>query len=386
MKKVYFDNAASTPIDPQVLKLVEKEMKNNFGNSSSLHAFGQAAKKVLEESRKSIAKIINADSNEIFFTSSATESNNLVLKGISDAYRNKGKTIIISAIEHDSILESAKDLETKGFKIKYAPVNKFGVVKLKELEKLIDADTILVSVMHANNEIGTIEPITAIAKICHKHNILFHTDAAQTLGKLPIDVKKMDIDLLTASSHKIYGPKGAAFLYIKDSIKITPQIIGGGQENGLRASTINVPAIAGFTKAIEITNKQIKSDKKRIKTLSDYLIKQILKIIPKSYLTGDPKNRLYNIVSFRFAGVEGESILMALNELGIAVSTGSACSSQDLLPSHVLAACGLNPDEIHGSVRISLGRFTKKSEIDYLIQILPDIIEKLRKISPYGKQ
>jgi cysteine desulfurase len=384
MQKIYLDNAASTSIDPRVLKVIEKHLKYTFGNSSSLHSFGETAKKVLETSRKTIAKIINANPNEIIFTSSATESNNLVLKGISEAYKTKGKTIIVSAIEHDSILDPAKELKKKGFKIKYAPVDQFGLIKLKELEKLIDNDTTLVSIIHANNEIGTIEPIAEIAKICRRYKILFHTDASQTLGKLPIDVKKLDIDLLTASSHKIYGPKGAALLFIKNGIKIEPQIVGGGQENNLRSSTINVPAIAGFAKAVEIAHDQMEQDEKKIKSLVNYLTKQILSIIPKSYLTGHPKNRLYNIVSFRFAGIEGESILMALNELGAAVSTGSACSSQDLLPSHVLIACGLNPDEIHGSLRISLGRFTTKSEIDYLISILPNIIKKLRKISPYA--
>lgn len=385
MQKIYFDNAASTQIDPRVLKVVYEQEKNNFGNSSSLHYFGQKAKQSLEKSRKTIAKIINADPHEIIFTGSATESNNLILKGISEAYKNKGKTIIVSAIEHESVLRPAKELRKKGFKIKYAPVDKYGLVDLKQLEKMISAGTILISIMHANNEIGTIEPIKEISAFCRKYNILFHTDASQTLGKLPINVQDLKIDLLTASSHKIYGPKGAALLCIKNGIKINPQILGGGQEFGIRSSTINVPAIAGFSKACEIANKEMEKDKIKLKKLTAYLIKKILKTIPKVQLTGHPKNRLPNIVSFLFAGIEGESILMSLNELGVAVSTGSACSSKNLKPSHVLTACGLNQNEIHGSIRISLGRFTTKKEVDYIISILPNIIQKLRKISPYGK-
>jgi cysteine desulfurase len=386
MKKIYLDNAASTPIDPRVLKVVNYHEKQTFGNSSSLHFFGEQAKRSLEDSRQIIASIINAKKEEIIFTSSATESNNLVLKGISEAYKNKGKTIIVSAIEHDSILDPAAELIKHGFKIKLAPVDQFGTVDLKKLEKLIDKDTILVSVMHANNEIGTVEPIKEITELCHKNKVLFHTDASQTLGKIKVDAEFLGVNLLTASSHKIYGPKGAAMLYIKEGTKITPQILGGGQEFGLRSSTVNVPAIVGFAKAVELANNEMIKDNLQIKKLTDYLIKTILKNIPMVRLTGHPTNRLSNIASFLFAGVEGESILMALNELGVAVSTGSACSSASLKPSHVLVACGLSQDEIHGSIRVSLSKFTSKEEIDYLIKILPNIIYKLRKISPYGEQ
>jgi len=386
MKKIYFDNAASTPIDPQVLNELAKQLKDNFGNSESLHFAGQLANKFLKKSRSVIAKVIKAKNNEIIFTSSATESNNLAIFGIAEQYKGKDKTIIVSSIEHESVLDPAKELEKQGFKIKIAPVDKFGIIKLKELEKLIDNDTILISIMHANNEIGTMEPINEIAKLCHKHNVLLHTDAAQTLGKTKIDVKKLGVDLLTGSSHKIYGPKGAAFLYVKSGIKIEPQILGGGQEFGLRSSSVNVPAIAAFAKALEIADQETENEQKKIRKLSDYLIKQILAKIPNSYLTGHPKKRLANINSFRFSFVEGESILMMLNEKGIAVSTGSACSTKDLQASHVLLALGLTPDQAHGSLRISLGRFNTMSEINYLIKVLPKIIKKLRKISPYSNK
>ena len=386
MKQIYLDNAASTPIDPKVLTTICEQEKNNFGNSASLHSFGDTANQVLEKSRKIIANFLNADTNEIIFTASATESNNLVLKGVCEESQDKGKTIIISAIEHDSIINQATQLKEKGFKIKFAPVDKFGVVKLKELKKLINNDTILVSIIHANNEIGTIQPIKKIANICQQKNILFHTDASQSFGKLPIDIKNLGVDLLTASSHKIYGPKGAALLYVKTGIKIKPQLLGGGQEFNLRASTVNIPAIAGFAEAVKIAKQKMKKENLETRQLTNNFIKKITKIIPGLQLTGHPKKRLPNIISFLFSGIEGESILMSLNELGVAVSTGSACSSKNLEPSHVLQACGFSQDKIHGSIRISLGRFTKKEEIDYLIKILPPIIEKLRKISPYGNK
>jgi len=384
MKKIYLDYAASTPIDSRVLQIMEKHLKNNFANSMSLHFFGQKAALAVEESRQKIAKIINAKSEEIIFTSSATESNNLALKGLAFAAKNRGKShLIVSLIEHDCVLESAKWLKSQGFKVSFLSVNKDGFINLEELKKLIGKNTFLVSVMHANNEIGTIQDISLIGKICRKKGVYFHTDAAQTFGREKIDVEKMDIDLLTASSHKIYGPKGVAFLYVRKEVVIEPILHGGGHEGGLRSSTLNVPAIVGFAKASEIMQKEAQKENERLKNLRDYMIEQILTQIPRTHLNGHPKMRLANNINISFHGVEGESLVMELSFAGIAVSTGSACSSKNLMPSHVLQALGLPPQEAHGSLRISLGRYTTKEEIDKTIFALKKNIEKLRKISPF---
>ena len=382
--KTYLDYAATTPVDPRVLKAMLLYFTEKFGNSVSLHSFGQEAKKALEKNRLIMAKALNAkDKNEIIFTSSATESNNLAIKGIAFANQNKGKHIIISSIEHNCVLNSAEWLEKQGFKVTKIKVDKYGLINPKEIEKAVRKDTILVSIIHANNEIGTIEPIEEIGKICEKKKVYFHTDAVQSFAKIPIDVQKMKIDLLTASSHKLYGPKGAALLYIKKGTKIEPLIHGGGHEFGLRASTVNVPAIVGFGKAVEICEKEMKKESKRLSKLRDKLINIVLKKIPDSHLNGHPKKRLPNNTNFGFDYIEGESIIMDLNSYGIACSTGSACSSEKLEASHVLLACGLRPEQVHGSLRLTIGRWTKKEDIDYLLKILPKTIKKLRKLSPY---
>jgi len=382
--KTYLDYAATTPVDPRVLKTMLPYFTEKFGNSVSLHTFGQEAKKALEKTRLIMAKALNAkDKNEIIFTSSATESNNLAIKGIAFANQNKGKHIIISSIEHSCVLNSAQWLEKQGFEITKIKVDEYGLTDPKEIEKAIRKDTILVSIIHANNEIGTIEPIEVIGKICEKKKVYFHTDAVQSFAKIPIDVQKMKVDLLTTSSHKLYGPKGAALLYIKKGTKIEPLIHGGGHEFGLRASTVNIPAIVGFGKAVEICEKEMKKESKRQIKLRDKLINGILKKIPDSYLNGHPKKRLPNNINFSFAYVEGESIIMDLNSYGIASSTGSACSSEKLEASHVLLACGLRPEQAHGSLRLTIGRWTKEKDINYILKILPKTIEKLRKLSPY---
>ena len=382
--KTYLDYAATTPVDPRVLKTMLPYFTEKFGNSVSLHSFGEEAKKALEKSRSIMAKAINAkNKNEIIFTSSATESNNLAIKGIAFANQNRGKHIIISSIEHSCVLKSAEWLEKQGFKITKIKVDKYGLIDPKNIEKAIRKDTILISIIHANNEIGTIEPIEEIGKICEKRKVYFHTDAVQSFAKIPIDVQKMKVDLLTASSHKLYGPKGAALLYIKKGTKIEPLIHGGGHEFGLRASTVNIPAIVGFGKAVEICEKEIKKESKRLSKLRDKLINEVLKKIPDSYLNGHPKKRLPNNINFWFAYVEGEAIVMDLNSYGIAASTGSACSSEKLEPSHVLLSCGLRPEQAHGSLRLTLGRWTKTKDINYVLKILPKTIKKLRKLSPY---
>ena len=382
-KSIYLDYAATTPVDPRVLKAMLPYFAEKFGNTMSLYSLGREAKQALEKSRKIISHFINANPDEIIFTSSATESNNLALKGIAFANGNKGRHIIISSIEHHCILESAKWLEVQGFEITKLKVDKYGLVSPKDLKKTIRKDTILVSVMHANNEIGTIEPIREIGKICREKGVYFHTDAVQTFGKFPIDVNKMNIDLLTASSHKMYGPKGAACLFVRKGVKIEPLLHGGGHERGLRSSTVNVPAIVGFSEAIKICQKEMIKEGQREKKLRDKLIKGVLKTIPNSHLNGHPIKRLSNNANFWFDFIEGESIIFQLDALGVAASTGSACSSPTLEPSHVLLAIGLKHQQAHGSLRLSLGRETKEKDIDYVLKVLPGIIQNLRKISPF---
>ncbi len=384
MPKIYFDYAATTPVDPRVMKAMLPFFSEKFGNTMSLHSFGQGAKLALEESREKVADLISAKPEEIIFTSSATESNNLALKGIAFANKNKDNHLIISAIEHPCILESAKWLEKQGFKITKIPVDKYGLVNPKDVAKAITEKTVLVSIIHASNETGTIQPIAEIGKICRQKGVYFHTDAAQSFGKIPIDVKKMNIDLLTASSQKIYGPKGAAYLFVKEGVKIEPILHGGGQENGLRSSTVNVPAIVGFAKAVEICKKEMMAESQRLSKLRDKLIKNVLKI-KNSHLNGHPTKRLANNANFRFDFIEGESLVMRLDLMGICASTGSACSSTTLEPSHVLLALGLTHEQAHGSLRISLGRWTTEKEVDRLIKVLPGIVKKLREISPFKK-
>jgi cysteine desulfurase len=381
IKKIYFDYASTTPLDKRVFDAMKPYFLEDFGNTMSLHSFGQEAKTALEESREKIASFMGANSNEVIFTSSATESNNLALKGVAFANKERGRHIIISEIEHPCIIESAKWLEKQGFEITKLKVDRYGMVRLEDVKRAIRKETILVSIMHANNEIGTIEPIEEIGKVCKEKGVYFHTDAAQTFGKIPIDVKKLNVDLMTVSSHKMYGPKGVAALFVREGIKIEPLLHGGGHEMGLRSSTVNVPAIVGFAKACEIAKEEMEKETKRIKKLSERLIKGVLEEIPDSHLNGHPTKRLPNIVNFWFEGIEGESLVLKLDLMGIAVSTGSACSTQKLEPSHVLLAIGLKPEEIQGSLRISLGRWTKKKEIDYLLEVLPKAVEQLRKIS-----
>ena len=386
MQRIYLDYAATTPVDKRVLKEMLPYFSEEFGNSMSLHSFGQASKLALENSRQILADLINAKPNEIIFTGSATESNNTVLKGL--AFRSPkggGCHIIISSIEHPCIIESAKWLQRQGFEITKLPVDKFGMVNPEDVKKAIKENTILVSVIHASNEIGTIQPIAEIGKICRNAGVLFHTDASQSFGKEPIDIEKMNIDLLTASAHKIYGPKGVGLLFIKQGTRIEPLLHGGGQESGVRGSTVNVAGIVGFAKAAELCKKEMKKENKRQITLRNKLIKEILKI-KNSHLNGHSEKRLANNTNFSFDFVEGESLLMQLDMEGIACSTGSACSSFKLEPSHVLLAAGLKPEQAHGSLRVSLGRFTTKKDIEKIIKVLPKIVEHIRQISPYGKE
>jgi len=382
-KKIYLDYAATTPVDSRVLKAMMPYFSKKFGNSASLHSFGQEAFRILEDSRKAVAEIINAAAPEIFFTSSATESNNMAVRGAAIANQKKGRHIIISAIEHDCVLNAAQYLEKNGFSLSYVMPGSDGFVAVEEIKKLITPQTILVSVIHANNEIGTIQDIAAIGALCRQKGIIFHTDASQSFGREKIDVHAMNIDLLTASSHKIYGPKGAALLYKRRGVAIEPLLYGGGHESGLRSSTVNIPAVVGFAKAAEIMHKTAERENSRLAKLRDYAIDEILRKIPESHLNGHSAKRLANNINVRFDFVEGESLLMELDARGIAVSTASACSSPKLEPSHVLLACGIKPEEAHGSLRISLGRFTTVQEIKTLLAALPEAVGKLRKMSPF---
>jgi len=387
IKKIYLDYAATTPVDPRVVKAMLPYFSEKFGNTMSLHSFGQEAKEALEESRGVIADLMGAKPQEIIFTGSASESNNLALKGVAlaKASANQGGHIIISPIEHACVMESARWLESQGFEITRLKVDKYGLVSPDDVKKAIKKDTILVSIMHANNEIGTIEPIEEIGKICREKGIYFHTDAAQSFGKISIDVNKMNIDLLTASSHKMYGPKGAAVLFVREGTKIEPLIHGGGHESGLRSSTVNVAAIVGFAEAARICEREMKKEAKREIKLRDKLIKGVLEKIEGSYLNGHPRERLPNNINFSFPGIEGESLIMQLDFLGIAASTGSACSSEKLEPSHVLLAIGLKPEQAHGSLRLSLGKWTKEKDINYVLEVLPKVVKRLREISPFKK-
>lgn len=376
MKKIYLDYAATTPVDPRVLEAMMPYFCDNFGNTMSLHSFGQKARMVLDESRKTVANFIGAKPEEIIFTSSATESNNFALKGIAFANEKKGNHIIISAIEHACIMESAKWLGGRGFKITHIPVDRFGVVNVDDVSKAITKETILISVMHVNNELGSIQPIAEIGQIAKENNIYFHSDCAQSLGKIPVNVNDLNVDLLTASGHKIYGPKGIGILFVKRGVKIEPLLNGGGQELGLRSSTSNVAGAVGFAKALELFNQEEKTAE-----LREYLCSGVLSI-PGSRLNS-PKTGVPGILNFSFFGVEGEAITMRLDMDGIAVSTGSACSSSKLTASHVLLATGMKPEEAHGSLRVSIGRWTTKEDIDYFIKSLLKNINQLREISPF---
>lgn len=385
MKRIYMDYSATTPVDKEVMGEMAPYFGKYFGNPSSIHSFGRDAYDAIEKSRSKIADILNADADEIIFTSGGTESDNLGIMGVAylnkDKRKRKGNNIITSSIEHPAVLETCKYLEKQGFNIKYLPVDKYGLIRIEDLEEAISKDTFLITIMYANNEIGTIEPINEIGQIANKYDVLFHTDGVQAVCKTPIDVKKLNIDLLSISSHKIYGPKGVGALYIRKGVKIRSLTHGGGQEKGLRSSTYNTTGIVGLGKACELGKIRLKEDMSQLKYLRDELIKNTLKI-ELSYLNGHPIKRLVNNANFCFEAIEGESLNMMLDEKGIASATGSACSSKNLQASHVLTAIGLNPEKAHGSLRLTLGRENTEQDIKYIDNVLPDVVENLRKLSP----
>jgi len=380
-KTIYLDYAATTFVLPEVIEAMKPYFFDKFGNPSSIYFIGRETKKAIEEARGEIAGFIGAKPNEIYFTSGGTESNNFALKGVAFANKEK-KHIITTQIEHHAVLEPCKFLQSMGYDITYLPVDRWGLISIQNLKDAITDKTILISVMHANNEIGTIQPIAEIGEIAKENNILFHTDAVQTLANIEIDVNKLNVDLLSASAHKLYGPKGVGFLYIKDKTKLIPLLHGGDQENKKRASTHNIAGIVGFAKALEIAKKTMASEVKKNVFLRDKLINFILKNIENTYLNGHPTKRLSNNVNISFEFIEGESMLLNLDMLGICCSTGSACTSSQLVSSHVLLALGVDPEIAHSSLRFTLGKYTQEEDIDYVIKILPKVIEKLRKMSP----
>ncbi|AYO30494.1 cysteine desulfurase NifS [Biomaibacter acetigenes] len=384
MKRIYMDHAGTTPMRKEVLEAMLPYLTDRFGNASSIYSYGREAKTALEDSREKVAGLIGADAREVFFTAGGSESDNWALRGIAAANGDKGNHIITSSIEHHAVLHTCQDLEKQGYKVTYLPVDKFGLVDPEHVNNAITDETILVSIMHANNEIGTIEPIAEISKVIKqkRKNIYFHTDAVQTVGKIPVNVNDLGVDLLSISSHKIYGPKGVGALYIRKGTKIKPFITGGAQESQRRAGTENVPGIVGFGKAAELIGKELEKEHERLSKLRDKLIHGIMEKIPHVRLNGHPTRRLPHNVNVCFEFIEGESLLLNLDMKGICASSGSACTSGSLEPSHVLLAIGLPHKIAHGSLRLTLGRDNTEEDVNYILEILPDIVSKLREMSP----
>lgn len=383
IKKLNMDYAAGKPVEPRAIEAMLPYMKTSYGNPSSLHSSGQEAKQALLDSRKNIAQLINAEKPEsIIFTSGATESNNLAIKGTANRNKDKGTKILTSKIEHMSVVNPVKYLTTKGFEAIYIPVDKLGILDLISLEKELTEKTVLVSIVYANGEIGTIEPIKEISKIVHTKNAYLHVDATAAAGQVPIDVQDLGIDLLTISSNDMYGPKGVGALYLKDGIRIEPLLHGGGQEKGLRSGTENIPGIVGFGKAAEIAKQEMQNNLEKMTKLRDRLIEGLLTSLPYTFLNGNPTNRLPDNVSVRYSFIEGESMLLSLEMSGVSVSSGSACASKTLEPSHVLLATGLKHEEAHGSVMFSLSKYNTIDDVEYIIGLMPPIIKRLRAMSP----
>jgi cysteine desulfurase len=379
---IYMDHSATSPVDPEVFEAMKPYFVDNFGNASTLYSLGRDARKAMEAAREQVASLIGAKPEEVIFTSGGTESDNIAIKGTAYRLKNKGNHIITSAIEHPAVRETCKYLEKNGFEVTYLPVYEEGIVRVSDLEDAITDKTILITIMHANNEIGTIQPISEIGKIARENKIYFHTDAVQTVGKIPVNVEEMNVDMLSLSAHKVYGPKGIGALYVKKGVRLEPIIHGGGHEKGLRPGTENVSGIVGLGKACELAEKNLLEDSKYITNLRDRLIDGILDSVEQSYLDGHRTKRLPNNVNLRFTGIEGESLVLHLDSKGVAASTGSACSSKSLEPSHVLLALGLEHVEAHGSLRLTLGKENTEEEVDYVITAAKEVVETLRKLSP----
>jgi cysteine desulfurase len=381
---IYLDNAASTQIHDDVLESMLPYLKEQYGNPSSIHRYGRLSRKAVEKARKQIASLINAEPSEIFITSGGTESNNTALQGI--ATKHSSGQIITSSIEHDAILEPCKKLSQEGFDVVYLPVNNFGTINLSDLKNSLSEKTRIVSIMFGNNEVGTIQPIAEITKICHEHDVLFHTDAVQAVGKVPINVRELGVDLLSISSHKLYGPKGIGALYIKKGTLLNPLILGGGQEHGLRSGTENVANVVGFGKACDIAKSNLNENISHMKKLRNTLVQNVSNGISQVTINGDPENHLPNNAHFTFLGVNGEDLIIKLDEYGVAASTGSACSVHTQKASHVLQAMGFSHEQITGSLRLTTGIFNNENEIEETVEILKKVVQELRSVSPFKEK
>jgi len=385
MNRIYMDHSATTPVAPEVLEAMLPYFSEKFGNASSLHSFGLEAKEALEESREKVAGLLGAKPEEIIFTAGGTESDNLALKGIARKNQKSGKHIITTRVEHPAILECCRKLEKEGFEVTYLPVTNEGLVEIATLESAIRSDTILISVMHANNEVGTIQPLEEIGRLAAEKDIYLHTDAVQSVGKIPTDVNKLGVDLLSLSAHKLYGPKGVGALYIRNGTRLESIIQGGGHERGLRSGTENIAGIVGLARAGELASQEMASEARRLTDLRDKLARKVLDSVKEAWINGTMKMRLPGNLNFGFKYVEGESLLLFLDSIGISVSTGSACSSHKLEPSHVLLSLGLKPEECHGSLRITLGRSNTLEEVDYVALGIARAVERFRGISALGR-
>ncbi len=378
MRRIYMDHSATTPVDPQVIQAMISTLTDSFGNPSSIHSFGQEAHKLIQKARKQVAGLIGADSEEIVFTSGGTEADNMAIIGTAKDRMGRGRHIITSQIEHHAVLDTCRQLEKEGFEVTYLPVNWFGEVDPETLARAIRPDTILISIMHANNEIGTIQPIATMGRMARDKGIIFHTDAVQSVGRIPVDVKSLSVDLLSLSGHKFYGPKGTGALYVRSGTRLTPLLFGGGQERKWRSGTENVPGVVGLGLAAELARQHLPERSQHLGKLSQTVIDRILAEIPQAYLTGHPQKRLPGHASFVFQALEGAAMLVFLDAEGIAVSGGSACTSNSFDPSHVLTALGLNKDAAHSSLRISLGKDNTLEDVERLMEVMPGIIERQR--------
>ena len=385
MKRIYMDHSATTPVAPEVMEAMLPYFSEKFGNASSMHSFGLEAKEALEESREKVAGLLGAKPEEIIFTSGGTESDNLALKGIARKNQKSGKHIITTRVEHPAILECCRRLEKEGFEVTYLPVTNEGLVEIATLESAIRSDTILISVMHANNEVGTIQPLEEIGRLAAEKDIYLHTDAVQSVGKIPTDVNKLGVDLLSLSAHKLYGPKGVGALYIRKGTRLESIIQGGGHERGLRSGTENIAGIVGLARAADLAGETRTLEAERLTRLRDRLAELVLSKVKEAWINGTMKMRLPGNLNFGFKYVEGESLLLFLDSKGINVSTGSACSSHKLEPSHVLLSLGLKPEECHGSLRITLGRSNTMEEVDYVAMGIVEAVERFRGISALGR-
>lgn len=386
MNRIYLDHNATTPLHPEVADEVCRCLREDFGNPQTLYSYGKEARKLVHNARETAAALIGAKREEIIFTSGGTESDNMAVRGVAYGNVSKGRHVITSAIEHHAVLESCKGLEKEGFEVTYIPVDEYGVVRLDELSKAIRPDTVLISIMHANNEVGTIQPVSDIGGIAKGKGIPFHTDAVQTFGKLRINVDEMNIDLLSVSAHKLHGPKGIGALYVRKGVRMKNILFGGHQERKLRPGTHNVPGIVGLSKAVEIASRDMEEEGRKLLRLRDRLWDGIRSRIPHVRMNGYPSNMLNNTLNVSFEFVEGESLILSLDDQGICVASGSACTSDSLEPSHVLTGMGLSPEVAHGSLRFSLGRGSTEQEIDFVIETLPKVVERMRSMSPLYRE